>query len=482
MNFKVDMPVFSSKKISNVVIVLLFSWVGVGWLATFAGMVGLLYPVLSISLFIPFFLLIHSGRLIWSDLKEHDQGDRISTILFIILFLTLLSHAAGVFLPETGFDALWYHLPLIAEYVQEHRLVMNPLMYQSLYPQLGDMIFALGFQVGGVFGAKVVAYAVMLSVLASVYAWSREEMDVRLSLATTSVVALFQVVGWQASSIYVDLISGLFLIGSCWLLFSKKIQDRWSILSMVFFASLLATKFINLASIPLFLCFFLYYLIWQNNHLQSKLFAFFTVITSIILASFYYLRAKWYTGSLLYPIGTQHAVPVIEQMQRGGWSDWLMHRLVTLYRFPTDFFLFNDGYTTILFILFIPFALYILKKSQDARIQFLPYFLVGGYGFAFWWFFPPPSTRYVIGQVIVLWIGWMILVSKHLKTQSSQIITNGLFSVIIVTLILHLTIRLAVNTRAVPYLLGFEDQQQYLSRFKNGFTDEKIEAFYPLSN
>src|SRR5258708_1946884 len=98
--------------------------------------------------------------------------------LVVIWFIHLL----GVFVPETGFDAVWYHLPIVSEFAKLHRVMYLPDFYQSLNPLWSDLIFLHGYQLAGEIGAKFVAYIFGLSFLFVSYQLAREVMNRRWAL------------------------------------------------------------------------------------------------------------------------------------------------------------------------------------------------------------------------------------------------------------------------------------------------------------
>src|SRR5579859_1225838 len=118
----------------------LFALFGCGVTATAAGFLGWLYPALSLVLIAPlFFLSVWVGQtaLLWKNLGRSEK------ILLIILCAIWLVHLTGIFVPETGFDAVWYHLPIVDQFVLMHRIFYVPDFFQSLNPQFSDLIFLL---------------------------------------------------------------------------------------------------------------------------------------------------------------------------------------------------------------------------------------------------------------------------------------------------------------------------------------------------
>lgn len=470
------------------VVLSILTFAGCGLIAVLAAQVGVMHRWVSVLLCVPAAFTVRAGWQLGSEWwrGRHSLFEKLAgtTLLF-----TLLSHFFGVLLPEVGFDALWYHLPLIRHYTDLHQLRVHPDFYQSFYPQLGDLLFALGYQIWGVLGVKLLAYWSGILLLMLCYSWLKESCTRVWATIITSAIALFQVVSWQMSSGYVDVISSLWLVSVCWLLLGKfglrgretglhwSAGTRW-LLASFFFACFLATKFINLGFVPLIGSVLLYVLWSMQASLAQKLkVVLISFVIFGVIAGYWFMRSLMLTGNLLYPMGSEFAEPVVAQMQVGGWAEWLSVRLWTVYRLPIDFFLTNREYMTPLLPLFLILVFYLVKRSvKIARWQWLS-LLIGGYGLFFWWFFPPPSTRYVLGQTIVGFIGAATVVARYFP-QFPRRLQYAVTGLIVLSLLAPLILRLRVNTRGIPYLLGLETQQEYLDRFRNDFTDEKMTAWY----
>jgi len=467
--------IFNLQALEQAVLMTVFSIGIVSIVTTLLAMSGMLYLPVIVLLLVPLYFFLSSTFLFSRDIFTKYSG-YFHTLLLILLFFTLFSHFLGVLLPEVGFDALWYHLPTIKEYVTHHRLVYDDRWYQTLYPQFGDLFFSLGFTLFSVLGAKLLNYGIMCLIGIVVYLWSRQYLHKTESLSTVIVVLLFHVVAWQSSSVYVDLYSSLFFLGGSYLavkkdkIFKSDQQSIW--LAAFFFGIFLGTKFINLAFIPLIVC-LLFYQIFRAASTDKLKAIIVTVSIFLGVGSFWYLRAWVYTGNLFYPVGSTHADPVIKQMGVDGWSEWLWLRAGQLYLMPIEFFLKPDGYTTVLFLLFLPI---VLLQFQRVLKEYLILAVIGLYGLFFWFFFPPPSIRYILGPVIILWILWSIVTWRFARQK--KWLYRAVQLAVLVSLLLYLNRRVFINTRGLPYIWGQETQEQYLDRFREGFLDEKIDGFY----
>lgn len=513
-----DMSFLFPRSLRASVQLISLSWVAIGWIAAVFGLLGHISPLLTSLLIVPLWYGAQVVVFVIRDIRDSKMHPVFTPCIVCIFHLMIGSHFIGVLLPETGFDALWYHLPVIQSFIDDSTIVYDPRWYQSLYPLLGDMLHLLGFVSFGVVGAKIVSYGIMITLLVVVYEWLRSsDVDVWWAVFGMTVVGLFQVVSWQASSAYVDVMMAVwFVAGVRQLLSARDNTVIWS--GLLLLSAVPATKFIGLAYVPLIAVIIGLILVGSSQfrlivRTQRRLISA-SLFTALIFASFWYIRAGLYTGNPLYPMGTIYAEPVIAQMERGGWGEWLVYRLSTIHLLLPQFFVANDGYTTQL-LWMIP-AIIIIQKlrrvgaggvaefaesirswlltggtpllhSISQYYQPLIYSCSGLFGLVFWWFFPPPSTRYVLGPMIVLWIGvvsWAFGTTGQLHwlrvsyRRPFRVAYVAVVCILLANLLIPLSIRLGVNTRGLPYLLGRETQQQYLDRFRNGFTDVNIDAFY----
>ena len=97
-------------------------------------------------------------RDVWNEGKKFAQSAHIYVRMLFVLLALL--YAVPIVLPEVGFDALWYHLPITEVFVHTHVLAFIPELYQSAMPRLGSLMFAPSYVVGGVFGVKIFVYIV----------------------------------------------------------------------------------------------------------------------------------------------------------------------------------------------------------------------------------------------------------------------------------------------------------------------------------
>ena len=195
-------------------VLLVLSWLFCGIITSFAGFLGFFVSPLWIVLFVPLSLL---SLLALAALKFVKSLSRFETILLSLLAVIWSLNFLQVFVPETGFDALWYHLPAAKFLVESHRFVYSPEIYQTANPQFADSIFSLGFMVLGSFGTKLVAFGFALTLIAVIFQLARLFISRSWALIFVITISTFQVVAWQSSSFYVDVAKAVVDLSTIWL-------------------------------------------------------------------------------------------------------------------------------------------------------------------------------------------------------------------------------------------------------------------------
>jgi hypothetical protein len=230
-----------------------------GAAATVAGFLGAFAPELAVLLVVPLAALALLGTAIAA------RFSRLATLerhLLYVLSATWALHLLQVFVPESGFDALWYHLPVAEVVLDNQRFIYDPGLYQSLNPLFADAVFFLGFAWQRELGAKVVAYLFGLALVAISYVLARRQLPRAWSLVTVLVVSAFQVVAWQSSSFYIDLAKAAWeLAAVVYLLEYLKERGgverpakagRWLLASGLMLGASLASKAFSVVLLPVF--------------------------------------------------------------------------------------------------------------------------------------------------------------------------------------------------------------------------------------
>lgn len=441
--------------------ILLFSWLGIGTVTTVAGFLGFFYPWLSILLVIPISLTI---LILWRSVKRITHFKKWEKIFFSLIVIWWLLHLPQVFVPETGFDALWYHLPVAELVTTHHRFVADQNLYQSFNPLFADSIFYLGYQIWGDFGAKMVAYLIGLTCIVATYFLARMILDRRYALAAAMIASGFQVLSWQSSSFYIDVAKAVFELSA--LLFILRRSDFSSIKSALFIGASMASKLFSIVLLPIYLII---------SYFNTKKFNFFwSVGMALLLALPYLLFSYQAVGNPLYSL-SHHANKLDEIGGESSVLTYLGARTIRLYQLPFIIGITRD-YTSPLLLTFLPLLILVQESVKDKKI--LSLLFIGLAQLLLWWYLPPLSTRYAFSGFIVLTICTVWLLQTLWKKYKWQ--PKYLLLLLLSFGMLAMPIRIMIIARSWQYISGNQSREEYLEQFMDGNIDQHIENWYKI--
>lgn len=445
---------------------ILLSWLSVGLVAELGALLGMYRTFLWILLVLPFGCL---GWWVTQCLLRLWLVPRSSQLLGFGLALTWLLHFLNVFTPEVGFDAVWYHLPVIEHVVKTRGLVYIPELYQSLNPLLSDLVFGLGFLVGNELGAKVVAFGFGLTLAALVFKLTRIKADLNWALLVTWLVSTFQVVAWQSSSFYVDIAKAVWELGAVWWLWRWSVtrQDRWLFGAAALVGASLATKFFSLLLWP----FFVGVVVWLSFPRWKEWLLF--VGTSLLIPLPFWLFSWVQTGHLWFPL----TLILSDFGALGGSGDSPFLQIwVRLLQLPqiVNQLLFSRDHTSFVLLLLLPLWPQGLKK-----IKLIHAWIWLGFIFTqliIWWWLPPLSTRYSLSGFVVwaVMTGWVV----NDVVNRDQTYKNALTLTFLIAIGFNLLPRIAVLPRTGKYVLGSQSKTEYLEQFYDGSINEKLRSWH----
>ncbi len=394
------------------------------------------------------------------------------SVLVLGIVLIWVSHAIQVFVPETGFDAVWYHLPVMKSAIQNNGFVYMPDMYQSVNPLFTDGIILLGYQVGFDFGAKFVAYLLGVSLAIVTYSLARMFMQKSWAYIATILVSLVQVVAWQSASFYIDVGKALWEIGVLYVLFQyvwqkKDELNQWHyVLLGLLIGATLGTKLFSVLLLP----FFVYALASSglSNRKSLKILA-----IGLAVAGPYYLFSFLHTGDAFY--GITYGINILGEIgNESNTVSYLFQRMVSLPVSLAKIVLARDYINPLLMLTGLPILLFTIKsRIQDSRQKLMLVFVV--FQWLIWWFVPPLSTRYALSGFIVLVL--LIVLSFREVFMNNSRSRNIILAVIFLASIGAFIPRLVVNYRSMKFILGSQTKQEYIEQFYDGTIDDKLKSW-----
>jgi 4-amino-4-deoxy-L-arabinose transferase-like glycosyltransferase len=404
----------------------------------------------------------------------------VTKATLIGLGLIWFLHLLGVFTPETGFDAVWYHLPIIARFIQEGRVFYIPELYQSVNPLFSDLIFGLGYWVGGEFGAKFIAYLIALAFIFCCYKLARLFLPKQWSLMTILIISTFQVVAWQSSSFYVDVAKALWEVVALWMMYRfAEVQGQGElknsrglvVIAGLLFGASLATKLFSLFLLPVFM-----YGIWDLSVKEKGKNLLLFLVSSVLVAWPFYSFTYQSTGTPFYSFGVHEQ----KLAEIGGVESPLVYFLQRTAALPsslTQLTLFSRDYTTLLFLIFAPIICFFIPELwRKKEHRFLLIYSL--FQYLVWWYLPPASTRYAVSGFATLLIILMISLRRYIQEKPAA--QKYVLITIVFALCLNFLPRLVVAQRQLRYLTGQQSKQEYIEQFYDGNIDQYLKKWHHL--
>ena len=380
----------------------------------------------------------------------------VSKILIYANLLILLSLIAlnllGVFMPELGFDALWYHLPLAKLLLTRGQWYFpGGLYYYSAMPRLAEVISLPLFSLIGYHGPKLVQFFSGLITSLLIYRLAKKfTSDRLLSLTAVNLFYATWLVSWQSSSGYVDLVRTLFEMIALYFLVEGKTTRRRLLIAGVFLGLAIGTKWQALGSLALY----------------ALIFSPVILIPALITASPWFLIAYHFTGNPVYPLFEKFMFATqLSQVSVNFYSlQAIFSRIVSAPIFLTrpseDFLSPVSG-----LVYLISFLGLLSSRRQIRRLA-----LLGIMGTFYLLLTPPPSTRYYLPYLPAVILAAVCLLSR-LKDKIAILFITA-FTISSLTI---LVMRAGSYLKYIPYLTGSLNLNQFLttmsSRLPGTFID-----------
>jgi len=439
----------------------------VGLVTTLLASLQLLLPVSSLLLLFPTtFLLLVIGTAA-SRVSSFSGPEKCLAVSLVLIWLI---HSTGLLVPETGFDAVWYHLPVAQAMTEAQGFVWLTELYQSVNPLFSDLLFTLGLMAAGELGVKLTAFSLALTLLAVTYQLGRHVLSRYWSLWFILVVSLFQDVSWQSTSFYVDLAKAVWEVAALWLLVDHTLLKKRAsgLAAGMMVGASIGTKFLSLILLPLFGFITTIIYRWPARRLILA------IVGTVLVCGIFYLRTTVHTGTPLF-IGQLHLNKLDEIGGHQSPFPYLWERTKLLpSSLPVILFESRD-YVSIILLVFLPFlvlALPTIIKSQtgQALVAF------AGFQYLVWWFLPPLSTRYAVSGFIILCLLLIWSVQKWCQEKTHYLVPLSL--VLLLATGINVLPRLPTLQRNISYLSNRKPVPQYLQQFYDGNADQHLQRWH----
>ncbi len=375
---------------------------------------------------------------------------RLNIIVFISLVLINL---LGVFMPELGFDALWYHLTLSKLFLLKHQWYFpGGLYYYSAMPRLAELIGLPLLALFGYIGPKFVQFFSGLATSYLIYRLAQKfTHDKLLSLVAVNLFYGTWLVSWQSSSAYVDLVRTLFELLGLYFLAAEKLTLKRVVSAGIFLGLAIGVKWHALGTLLLL----------------TLIFTPLIVPIALLVASPWFLIAYHFTGNPLHPLLEKF----MTQTQLAQVSPTFFAPLSILYRFITaPIFLtrpmedFLSPVAGIIYLLALPCLL-----SSNKVIRKMSLF--GILGTFLLELTPPPSTRYFLPYFPAL-----VIASTYFLSRLKRNIALWPVALFTTSAFLIFGLRLSAFAKYWPYLTGKQTLNHFLASQSYRLPDTFIDA------
>ncbi|HZZ98935.1 MAG TPA: hypothetical protein VFG51_03310 [Candidatus Saccharimonadia bacterium] len=422
------------------------------------------YRLMPISILLFLIGVVLSAVVLAHSIVRVTQWPRRERLFLIPFALLAASHAVGLFLPETGFDAVWYHLPITTVFLSLHHLAFIPDLYQSAMPQLGSLLFAVPFLFLRESGVKVFCYLVTLLLSVIVFQLARRFLPRHVSVLVVLFFFGLHTVAWQASSAYVDQIIALFELMA--ILAALRTQKS-VVIPGIFLGLALSMKLLVLFFLPAFIVFFWIQAGWRH--------AVKVTFTALLIVSPWYVQAFIWTGNPLYPLfQVLHGTTILHDIGVNSWKEWLVGGAVKFVVLPIYLSLHRESFTTPIFA-FSTLFLYLARKRLISK-RFRALSLTTLAMFTIWLLIPPLSVRYVLTGIVFALILAISAIWDEAKKRGS--LKKIFYTVCVVSFCLSFAIRLGANVVAAPYLTGSESYENYIATYSQGIAQGPMTKWY----
>lgn len=420
----------------------------------FLGIAGLLYTNILIG-FSFFFWIIF---LVWKskDIKAYVVGIFrqkyyfIFLICIIYLLLQAIINAVGLFGPEIGFDALWYHLTLPKLYLMYNGIFHIPgaILYYSDMPRLTEMLFTAGLSFGSDFWARIFEYGFGILTCIVLYKIGRKFLSNRWAILLPVIYYSNLVVGWESFSGYIDLSRTFFAtLGLlAFLTWTEKKEQKYFVYAALFIGVTIATKLLALADIGVYAVALFFYE-KQSVALSLRLKRIATFIFLALLGPLpYFVFAFVHTGNPIFPLFS-HTVSL-------GITWQIFNPLFLVRALWTTLAQASDPINPFYLAIF-PFIIIFWKKLWH-EIPLLVIFALGG---LIAWYITPQTGggRYILPYLPVLSVVGVYIVSSLSKGYQRAFI---LF--IFLVALISLGVRGAANVKFLPVIFHRETEAHFM--------------------
>jgi len=419
------------------------------------GLLRLYYP----WILIPFTILFWFSFVLWQKDKiisfyKNISLRNYSNILSLALLYLVIQAAVnsiGLFGPEIGFDATWYHLTLPKLYLMYHQFIHVPggVLYYADMPKLAEMLYASGLSFGFDFFARIWQFIFGILTCVILYKFGRKYFSESWAILVPVIFYSSLVVGWESFSGYIDLARTFFTIIAAYSFvnWNESGEKKYFYYSAIFVGFSVATKLLSFPDLAAYTVLLLF--LGKNSHNLAGRVK--NITTFIVLALTpvlpYFLFSFIHTGSPVYPLFTNYPVP--------GYFE-IFNPLFFITSVWQTFANASDLINPI-FLAVLPFVI-IYSKKLLKEIPIV--FLLATSGFVAWYITPQSGG----GRYILAYLPIFSIVSIYIIRNLSRNWQKIFIAFIVFVAAVSILYRTSANAKFLPLFFHKETMGVFMSK------------------
>ena len=436
------------------------------------GLLGWLYkiPVLMISLpFILFWLFqLKKVKFNYSNWIKEISKDKLAGLLLVLLGIQVIINFLGAISPELSFDALWYHLPSVKMYVENHRIFYIPgwLMWPANLTRLTEMYYTVSQLFGNEIWAKLIHFSFGIFSVIALFNLLKRYFSLKICLLGIATFYTMLIVGWQSTTAYIDLSRTFFEILALDMFLQWYNSKKDSLLreSAVLLGLVISTKIMAFSSLIAFVI-ILFFLLKKERIRKILIFG----LLSILIVSPWLILSFIHTGNPLFPLFGNLKNPASPGIPING-LPWFITEIPHLFLYPWKATIMPDDIISPVYLILLPLVLLTIWK-QKIDFKIMGFYILLGLIFS-----PRNSNRYLLPYLPALTLVILSVFNlEYFKTKKWQ---RLFIAIIIFGILVNLGSRILATKKFVPYLSKSETKAEFLTHNLNfGFGD-----FYDTDN
>lgn len=453
----------------------------IGYVAFFLGISGLIYKQLFyvlflVGLFVSFFDIKYIFKGIKKSYSNFKFGFNLKTTLLFILFFFVVLNLVAVVAPIWRWDVLSYHFAVPKLYIKAHSIYYIFHSMSSNAPFFSQMLYLTAMVLKSPILAKLVSYSFSLIIVLGIISFSKRFFNLYVGLFGALIFFLMPLMMQSSISAGADVATALFCFVSfyAFVVWFKKLDIRWLVLSSVMMGVALSTKYFAGIQFLILSAFLVFRLITiKDKELKYKLACLFLFpLIAFLVFSPWLIKNYLYTGNPVYPLlyslfGGKY-LSQTKAMNLAMSGNAFPANLKNFVLMPWYLTMFSPKVSGVMgvgpvFLAFLPLLL-VLKGKKNILLRLLLVFSF--FAFTIWFFLGGHYVRFIYFIFPLLAIVCAFVINKLISSKV-RLLRTFVLLVLLSTLLFNLNLWAGINLKYVPVVFGFESKEQFHDNLKD---------------